>query len=192
MHLTSRAFYNDQLGPYAEYVTKFFGYDRVLPMNTGVEGGETACKIARKWAYEVKGVQPDCAEIVCATGNYWGRTLAAVSTSTDPSCYKNFGPKMPGFSNVPYNDLDALEEKMKSNPNIAAFMVEPIQGEAGAVVPHDGYLKGIRDLCTKYNVLWIDDEVQTGLSRTGKMLAVDYEDVKPDLLILGKSLSGGK
>ena len=189
--MTSRAFYNDQLGPYAEYVTKFFGYDRVLPMNTGVEGGETACKIARKWAYEVKGVEPDCAEIVFAAENFWGRTMAACSSSTDPTCYTNFGPKMPGFSIVPYNNLAALEEKMKSNPNMAAFMVEPIQGEAGVVVPDDGYLKGIRDLCDKYNVLWIADEVQTGLSRTGKMLAVDYENVKPDLLILGKALSGG-
>jgi len=191
LHLTSRAFYNDKLGPYAEFVTDFFGYDRVLPMNTGVEGGETACKIARKWAYEVKGVQPDSAEIAFAAENFWGRTMAACSSSTDPTCYTNFGPKMPGFSIVPYNDLNALEEKFKSNPNMAAFMVEPIQGEAGVVVPHEGYLKGVRDLCDKYNVLWIADEVQTGLARTGKMLAVDYEDVKPDLLILGKALSGG-
>jgi len=190
LHLTSRAFYNDQLGPYAEFITKFFGYDRVLPMNTGVEGGETACKIARKWAYEVKGVAPDQAKIVFAKENFWGRTLAACSSSTDPDCYNNFGPMMPGFSMVAYNDLAALEEELK-DPNCAAFMVEPIQGEAGVVVPDDGYLKGIRALCDKYNVLWIADEVQTGLARTGKMLAVDYENVKPDLLILGKALSGG-
>jgi len=191
LHLTSRAFYNDQLGPYAEFVTDFFGYDRVLPMNTGVEGGETACKIARKWAYEVKGVPADTAEIIFAADNFWGRTMAACSSSTDPTCYTNFGPKMPGFSIVPYNDLAALENKFKANPNVAAFMVEPIQGEAGVVVPDNGYLRGIRQLCDKYQVLWIADEVQTGLARTGKMLAVDYEDVKPDLLILGKALSGG-
>jgi len=190
LHLTSRAFYNDQLGPYSEYITSFFGYDRILPMNTGVEGGETACKIARKWAYEVKGVAPDCAKIVFAKENFWGRTMAACSSSTDPDCYTGFGPKMPGFSLVPYNDLAALEEELK-DPNCAAFMVEPIQGEAGVVVPDEGYLKGVRDLCNKHNVLWIADEVQTGLARTGKMLAVDYENVKPDLLILGKALSGG-
>lgn len=160
-------------------------------MNTGVEGGETACKIARKWAYEVKGVEADQAEIIFAAENFWGRTLAACSSSTDPTCFTNFGPKMPGFSIVPYNDLAALEERFKANPNIAAFMVEPIQGEAGVVVPDDGYLRGVRALCDKYNVLWIADEVQTGLARTGKMLAVDYENVKPDLLILGKALSGG-
>ncbi|XP_060582719.1 ornithine aminotransferase, mitochondrial-like, partial [Ruditapes philippinarum] len=188
--LTSRAFYNDRLGEYEQYITNLFGYDKVLPMNTGVEGGETACKLARKWAYKVKGVPKNQAKIIFAEGNFWGRTLAAVSSSTDPSAYEDYGPYMPGFDMVPYNDLNALEQKLK-DPNVCAYMVEPIQGEAGVVVPHDGYLKGVRDLCTKYNVLWIADEVQTGLARTGRRLAVDHENVKPDLLILGKALSGG-
>ncbi|KAL4231741.1 hypothetical protein ACF0H5_009317 [Mactra antiquata] len=188
--LTSRAFYNNLLGEYEEYITKLFGYDKVLPMNTGVEGGETACKLARKWAYKVKGIPKNQAITIFAEGNFWGRTLGAVSSSTDPSAYEEYGPFMPGFDIVAYNDLNALEEKVK-NPNVCAFMVEPIQGEAGVVVPHEGYLKGVRDLCTKYNVLWIADEVQTGLARTGRRLAVDHENVKPDLLILGKALSGG-
>lgn len=189
--LTSRAFYNDALGEYEEFITKLFNYDKVLPMNTGVEAGETACKLSRRWAYDVKGVPVNEARIVFAENNFWGRTLAAISSSTDPDCYQRFGPYMPGLSIVPYNDLTALEREFQEYPNTAAFMVEPIQGEAGVVVPDEGYLKGVRDLCTKYNVLWIADEVQTGLARTGKMLAVDHENVKPDLLLLGKALSGG-
>ena len=189
--LTSRAFYNSELGPYEKYITEFFGYDKVLPMNTGVEGGETAVKLARRWGYKVKGIAENQAKIVFVEGNFWGRTLAAISTSSDPSSYAGFGPYMPGFLSVPYNDLDALEKALSSDSNIAAFMFEPIQGEAGVVVPHEGYLTGVRNLCTKYNVLMIADEVQTGLARTGKMLACDHENVKPDLLILGKALSGG-
>jgi ornithine--oxo-acid transaminase len=189
--LTSRAFHNNLLGEYEKFITQYFGYDKVLPMNTGVEGGETAIKLARRWGYAVKGIAENKAEIVFVEGNFWGRTMAAISSSNDPSSYAGFGPFMPGFSLIPYNDLEALENKFKSNPNIAAFMFEPIQGEAGVVVPHEGYLQGVRDLCTKYNVLMIADEVQTGLCRTGKMLACDYENVKPDLLVLGKALSGG-
>jgi ornithine--oxo-acid transaminase len=189
--LTSRAFYNNLLGEYAEYITNLFGYDKVLPMNTGVEGGETAIKLARRWAYEVKGVPENAAVVVFAENNFWGRTLAAVSASTDPTSYTGFGPFMPGFIKIPYNDISALEHVLNTNPNVAAFMVEPIQGEAGVIVPDDGYLKKVRDLCTKYNVLWIADEIQTGLGRTGKRLACDHEGVKPDILILGKALSGG-
>ena len=188
--LTSRAFYNDTLGEYEKYITDYFGYDKVLPMNTGVEGGETANKLARKWGYEKKGIEENKAKIIFANGNFWGRTLAAISTSDDPLSYKGFGPYMPGYDLVPYNDLDALEEKLQDN-NVCAFMVEPIQGEAGVVVPDEGYLSGIRTLCDKYNVLFIADEVQTGIARTGKMLATDYEDARPDILILGKALSGG-
>lgn len=188
--LTSRAFYNDKLGELEEYMAKLFGFDRLLAMNTGVEGGESACKLARKWGYKVKGIPENQAKIVFANNNFWGRTLAAVSSSTDPSAYSDYGPFMPGFTTVPYDDLAALEQEIK-DPNTAAFMVEPIQGEAGVVVPHHGYLKGIRDLCTKHNVLWIADEVQTGLCRTGRMLAVDWEDARPDILVLGKALSGG-
>jgi ornithine--oxo-acid transaminase len=188
--LCSRAFYNSQLGEYEKFITDFFGYDKVLPMNTGVEGGETAVKLARRWAYDVKGVKENQAKIVFAKGNFWGRTLAAISSSNDPSSYKGFGPYMPGYELVDYNDLTALENAIK-DPNTAAFMVEPIQGEAGVIVPTEGYLKGVRDLCTKYNVLFIADEVQTGLARTGKMLACDHEAVKPDILVLGKALSGG-
>ncbi|KAF8563989.1 hypothetical protein P879_05742 [Paragonimus westermani] len=188
--LTSRAFYNDVLGEYEEYITKLFGYDKLLPMNTGVEAGETACKLARKWAYKVKGVPNNQARILFAEGNFWGRTLAAVSSSTDPSCYEGFGPYMPGFDIVPYDDLAALEKKMK-DPNVCAFMVEPIQGEAGVRVPSDGYLREIRRLCDKYRVLFIADEVQTGLCRTGKRLCVDHENVRPDIVLLGKALSGG-
>lgn len=189
--LTSRAFYNSQLGAYEKFITEYFGYDKVLPMNTGVEGGETALKLARRWAYDVKGVPSNEAKMVFASGNFWGRTLAAISSSQDPSSTGGFGPFVPGYIIVPYNDLDALEAAFKAEPNIAGFMFEPIQGEAGVVVPHDGYLSGIRALCTQYNVLMIADEVQTGLARTGKMLACDYEDVKPDILVLGKALSGG-
>ena len=188
--LTSRAFYNDILGPYCEFITNYFTYDRVLPMNTGVEGGETAIKIARKWAYNVKGIAPNRAKVLFANGNFWGRTLAAVSSSDVKSTKNNFGPFMPGFKLIPYNDLDSLERELQDK-NTAAFMVEPIQGEAGVVIPDDGYLEGIRKLCNKYNVLFIADEVQTGLGRTGRRLATDYEDARPDILILGKALSGG-
>ncbi|KAG1945359.1 ornithine aminotransferase, mitochondrial [Pimephales promelas] len=188
--LTSRAFYNDQLGAYEQYITGLFGYDKVLPMNTGVEGGETACKLARKWAYSVKGVPKNEAKIIFAMGNFWGRTLAAISSSTDPSSSEGFGPFMPGFQLVPYNDITALEKALQ-DPHVAAFMVEPIQGEAGVVVPDAGYLTKVRELCTKHNVLFIADEVQTGLARTGRRLAVDHEDVRPDVVVLGKALSGG-
>lgn len=188
--LTSRAFHNDQLGPYEQFMCETLGFDRLLPMNTGVEGGETAIKLARKWAYEVKKVPENQAVVVFAEDNFWGRTLAAVSSSSDPDSYGNFGPFMPGFERVPYNDLQALEQVLK-NPHVAAFMVEPIQGEAGVVVPDEDYLKGVRDLCNRYHVLFIADEVQTGLGRTGKMLACDHAGVKPDILILGKALSGG-
>ena len=188
--LTSRAFHNDVLGQYEEFVTKLFGYDKVLPMNTGVEGGETANKLARKWGYMKKGIEKNKARIIFAKGNFWGRTLAAISSSDDPSSYEGFGPFMPGYDLIPYNDLEALETELKDF-NVCAFMVEPIQGEAGVVVPDEGYLEGVRKLCDKYNVLFIADEVQTGIARTGKMLACDYEDARPDLLILGKAISGG-
>lgn len=188
--LTSRAFYNNILGKYEEYITKLLGYDKVLPMNTGVEGGETAIKLARKWAYQVKQVPENKARIIFVEGNFWGRTLAAISSSTDPSSYRGFGPYMPGFEIIPYNDLASLEKALQ-DPNVAAFMVEPIQGEAGVIVPEDGYLKKAYNLCREYNVLFIADEVQTGLARTGKMLCCDHEGVRPDILILGKALSGG-
>jgi ornithine--oxo-acid transaminase len=188
--LTSRAFHNNLLGQYEAFITHFFGYDKVLPMNTGVEGGETAIKLARRWAYTQKAVPENAAKIIFAAGNFWGRTLAAISTSTDPSSYKGFGPFMPGFDLVPYNDLQALERAFQDK-NVAAFMVEPIQGEAGVVIPDEGYLRTVRDLCTTYNVLLIADEIQTGLGRTGKMLACDHEGIRPDILILGKALSGG-
>lgn len=188
--LTSRAFHNNVLGAYEAYICNYFGYDRVLPMNTGVEGGETAIKLARRWGYEIKGIPANQARIVFVEGNFWGRTLGAISSSTDHESTDNFGPFLPGFDIIPYNDLAALE-KACSDPNVAGFMFEPIQGEAGVVVPHEGYLKGIRDICDKYKVLMIADEVQTGIGRTGKMLACDHENVKPDILILGKALSGG-
>lgn len=188
--LTSRAFYNNKLGEYAEFITRYFGYGRVLPMNTGVEAGETAVKLTRRWGYEVKGIQPDKAVILFAKGNFWGRTLAAVSSSNDPSSRINYGPYMPGFELVEYNDADDLERALK-NEHVAGFMLEPIQGEAGVVVPDEGYLRAVRDLCTRYNVLMIADEVQTGLCRTGKMLACDHEEVRPDILVLAKALSGG-
>lgn len=188
--LTSRAFHNNLLGEYEKYITAYFGYDKVLPMNTGVEGGETAVKLARKWGYTKKGIAENQAKIVFVEGNFWGRTMAAISSSTDPSSTTGFGPFMPGYEIIPYNDLTALEKALQDK-HVAAFMFEPIQGEAGVVVPHEGYLKGVRDLCTKYNVLMIADEVQTGLCRTGKMLACDHEHVKPDILVLGKALSGG-
>ena len=188
--LTSRAFYNDVLGDFEKFITELFKYDKVLPMNTGVEGGETANKLARKWGYEKKGISENKAKIIFANGNFWGRTLAAISTSDDPLSYKGFGPYMPGYEVIPYNDLESLENSLQ-DPNVAAFMVEPIQGEAGVIVPDEGYLSGIRNLCDKYNVLFIADEVQTGIARTGKMLATDFEDARPDILILGKALSGG-
>ena len=188
--LTSRAFHNNLLGEYEKYITEYFGYDKVLPMNTGVEGGETAIKLARRWGYTVKGIENNKAKIIFAEGNFWGRTMAAISSSTDPSSYKDFGPFMPGFEIIPYNDLNALETALQDN-NVAAFMFEPIQGEAGVVVPDEGYISGVKNLCVKYNVLMIADEIQTGLARTGKMLACDHENVKPDILILGKALSGG-
>jgi len=188
--LTSRAFYNNVLGEYEEFITKLFGYDKVLPMNTGVEAGETATKLARKWAYKVKGVPTNQAKHLFAEGNFWGRTLAAVSSSTDPDCYTDFGPFMEGFDVIPYNDLEALD-KATSDPLVCSFMVEPIQGEAGVFVPDDGYLQGVREICTKNNVLFIADEVQTGLCRTGRLLCCDHEGVKPDMVLLGKALSGG-
>ena len=188
--LTSRAFYNSTLGPYEKFVTELFGYDKVLPMNTGVEGGETSNKLARKWGYMKKGIPENQARIIFANGNFWGRTLAAISSSDDPISYAGFGPYMPGYSLIPYNDLGALEKELQ-DPNVCAFMVEPIQGEAGVIVPDEGYLTGVRQLCTKYNVLFIADEVQTGIGRTGKLLATDYEEARPDILVLGKALSGG-
>ena len=188
--LTSRAFHNNLLGEYEKYITQYFGYDKVLPMNTGVEGGETSIKLARRWGYTVKGIEADKAKIIFAAGNFWGRTLAAISSSTDPGSYTNFGPFMPGFQMVPYNNLPELEKAFQDK-NVAAFMFEPIQGEAGVLVPDEGYISGIRKLCDEYNVLMIADEIQTGLARTGKMLACDHENVRPDILILGKALSGG-
>jgi len=190
LNLSSRAFYTDVLGEYEEYITSLMGYDKVLPMNTGVEAGETGCKLARKWGYTVKKIPDNQAKIIFAGGNFWGRTLAAVSSSTDPDSYSGFGPFMPGFKVIPYNDLQSLEAELK-DPNVCAFMVEPIQGEAGVVVPDPGYLTKVRELCTKHNVLWIADEVQTGLGRTGELLCVDHEKVRPDILLLGKALSGG-
>lgn len=188
--LTSRAFHNNLLGQYSRFITNYFGYEKVLPMNTGVEGGETAIKLARRWGYVNKKIADNKAKIIFAEDNFWGRTLAAISSSTDPGSYKGFGPFMTGFETVPYNNLAALERAFQ-DVNVAAFMVEPIQGEAGVVLPDDGYLKGVRNLCDEYNVLFIADEIQTGLCRTGKMLACDHENVRPDILILGKALSGG-
>jgi ornithine--oxo-acid transaminase len=188
--LTSRAFYNSVLGQYEKYITTFFGYDKVLPMNTGVEGGDTAVKLARKWGYSVKRIPHYEAKVVFAEGNFWGRSLAAISSSTDPDCKDGFGPYMPGYVVIPYNDLNALGEVLE-DPYVAAFMIEPVQGEAGVVVPDDGYLKQAYEMCQQKNVLLMCDEVQTGLGRTGKMLASDHENVKPDVLILGKALSGG-
>jgi ornithine--oxo-acid transaminase len=188
--LTSRAFHNDILGEYEYFMTQLFGYDKLLPMNTGVEGGETAIKLARRWGYDVKGIEKNKAKIIFAEGNFWGRTLAAISSSTDPSSYEGFGPYMPGFELIPYNDLVALEKALQDK-NVAGFMLEPIQGEAGVVIPDAGYLTKVSALCKQYNVLMIADEVQTGIARTGKMLACDHETVRPDVLILGKALSGG-
>ena len=188
--LTSRAFHNNILGQYEKFITEFFGYDKVLPMNTGVEGGETAVKLARKWGYEVKKVTDDSAKIIFVEGNFWGRTLGAISSSTDPSSTNGFGPFMPGYEIIPYNDIESLKDSLK-DPNVVAFMVEPIQGEAGVVVPDDDYLKKAYDLCKESNVLFIADEVQTGIGRTGKMICCEHHGFKPDILILGKALSGG-
>lgn len=188
--LTSRAFHSNLLGKYEQFITRYFGYDKVLPMNTGVEAGETAVKLARRWGYEVKGIPENQAVMVFVEGNFWGRTLAAISSSTDPSSYKGFGPYMPGYQIIPYNDIPALEAAL-SHPNVAGFMFEPIQGEAGVVVPDAGYLTAVRAACSRHKVLMIADEIQTGLCRTGRMLACDHEHVRPDMLILGKALSGG-
>lgn len=188
--LTSRAFYNSVLGEYEEFVTKYFGYDKVLPMNTGAEGDETALKLCRKWAYLVKGIKHDQAKIIVCEGNFHGRTITIVSMSTDPDARKDYGPFTPGFITIPYNDLPALEKAL-DDPDVAGFLVEPIQGEAGVYVPEDGFIKKAYDLCRKHNVLFIADEVQTGIARTGKLLACDHEGVRPDILILGKALSGG-
>ena len=189
--LTSRAFYNNQLGVYEEFITQYFGYDKVLPMNTGAEAVETAIKLCRKWAYEKKGIEENQALIVVCENNFHGRTTTIVSFSVDRDAYGNYGPFTPGFIVVPYNNAEMLEKVLNENKNIAGFLVEPIQGEAGAYVPDDGYLKKCYDLCQKNNVLFIADEVQTGIARTGKLLACDYEGVHPDILILGKALSGG-
>ena len=188
--LTSRAFHNNILGQYEKFITQFFGYDKVLPMNTGVEGGETAVKLARKWAYDVKKIPQNCAKIIFVEGNFWGRTLGAISSSTDPASKNGFGPFMPGYEIIPYNDIEALNNALQDS-NVAAFMVEPIQGEAGVVVPDENYLLEAYNLCKKNNVIFIADEVQTGIGRTGKMLCCDHHGFKPDILILGKALSGG-
>jgi ornithine--oxo-acid transaminase len=188
--LTSRAFYNNVLGEYEKFITEFFGYDKVLPMNTGVEAVETAIKLCRKWAYEIRGIKEGNAKIIVCEGNFHGRTSTVISFSNDPLARKNFGPYMPGFISVPFNNIDALEEAIKDN-DIAGFLVEPIQGEAGVIVPDDGYLSKAKQICEEANVLFIADEIQTGLARTGKMLACDHENIRPDILILGKALSGG-
>lgn len=188
--LTSRAFYNDLLGEYEKYITEFFGYDKVLPMNTGVEAVETALKLCRRWGYTVKGIKENEATIIVCKENFHGRTSTVISFSTDPSSYRNFGPFMPGFKVIPYNDLAALKEALQDK-NVAGFLVEPIQGEAGVVVPDEGFLRSAKQLCEEANVLFMADEIQTGLCRTGKMLACDHENVHPDILILGKALSGG-
>jgi ornithine--oxo-acid transaminase len=188
--LTSRAFYNSFLGEYEEYVTKYFGYDKVLPMNSGAEADETALKLCRKWAYKKKGINHDNAKIIACEGNFHGRTISIISMSTDPDARNDYGPFTPGFIIIPYNDLKALENALK-DPDVAGFLVEPIQGEAGVFVPDEGYLKKSYELCKKHNVLFIADEVQTGIARTGKLLACDHEGVRPDILILGKALSGG-
>ena len=189
--LTSRAFYNNKLGDLCEYMCNTFNYNNFIPMNTGVEAGETAIKIARKWGYEHKNIEPNKAVNLFCYNNFWGRTISALSSSNDSSCYKNFGPYTNGFEMIEYNDLNKLENKLKNNPNIVSFMLEPIQGEAGIIIPHQNYLKKVSKLCKKYNVLLIADEVQSGLGRSGKLLACDYDNIKPHILILGKSLSGG-
>ena len=188
--LTSRAFYNNVLGDWEEYITKYFGYDKVLPMNSGAEADETALKLCRRWGYDVKGIPADQAKIIVCDNNFHGRTITIVTLSNDPSSYAGFGPFTPGFVRIPYDDIPALEEALK-DPNVAGFLLEPIQGEAGVYVPHEGYLKKAYDLCKAHNVLFMADEVQTGIARTGKMLACDHEGVRPDILILGKAISGG-
>jgi len=188
--LTSRAFYNNVLGEWEEYMTKLFGYDKMLPMNSGAEADETALKLIRKWAYKVKGITKDKAKIVVCDGNFHGRTITIISMSSDPDAYTHYGPYTPGFVNIPYNDLDRLEKELQ-DPNVAGFLVEPIQAEAGVYIPEDGYLRKAADLCKKNNVLFVADEVQTGLARTGEMLACDHECVRPDILVLGKAVSGG-
>ncbi len=188
--LTSRAFYNDQLGEYEKFITDFFGYDKVLPVNTGVEAVETALKLSRKWGYTVKGIEENKAKIIVCSANFHGRTIGVISYSTDPASTTGFGPFVPGFEVIPYNDLDALQTALQDN-NVCAFLFEPIQGEAGVVVPDAGYYKDIRALCDEHNVLMVADEIQSGLCRTGTMLACDLENVRPDVLILGKALSGG-
>jgi ornithine--oxo-acid transaminase len=189
--LTSRAFYNNQLGPYEEFITEYFGFDKVLPMNTGAEAVETALKICRKWAYEVKGIPENQAQIIVCENNFHGRTTTIISFSNDENARKSFGPFTAGFIKIPYDDIEALENALKSTNNIAGFLVEPIQGEAGVYVPADGYLAKAKALCEQYNALFIADEVQTGIARTGKLLAVHHENVQPDILILGKAISGG-
>ncbi len=189
--LTSRAFYNSKLGIFEQFITRYFSYDKFLPMNTGAEAVETAIKLGRKWGYEHKGIAEDKAKIIVCENNFHGRTTTIVSFSVDPDARTHFGPYTPGFIIIPYNDVDALEKALKENPDVAGFLVEPIQGEAGALVPDDGYLKRCYDLCRKHQVLFIADEIQTGIARTGRLLACDYEDVHPDILILGKALSGG-
>ncbi len=189
--LTSRAFYNSELGIFEEFITRYFGYEKVLPMNTGAEAVETALKLCRKWGYEKKGIPENQAQIIVCENNFHGRTTTIVSFSVDADAYTHYGPFTPGFIKIPYNDVQALEKVLHENPHIAGFLVEPIQGEAGAFVPDDGYLKACYDLCKAHNILFIADEVQTGIARTGKLLACDYEDVHPDILILGKALSGG-
>lgn len=188
--LTSRAFHNNVLGQYEKFMTELFGYQRLLPMNTGVEAAETAVKLARRWGYDKKNIPENQARIVFVEGNFWGRSIGAISSSTDPSSRKGFGPFVPGYDLIPYNDLEALEHALR-DPHVAAFMLEPIQGEAGVVVPDDAYLRGVRSLCSRYEVLMIADEIQTGIGRTGKMLACDHVDVRPDILVLGKALAGG-
>lgn len=189
--LTSRAFYNDKLGVYEQFATKYFGFDKILPMNTGAEAVETAIKLCRKYAYEKKGIPEEKANIIVCENNFHGRTTTIISFSNDEDARKNFGPYTPGFIKIPYDDTDALENAIKNTENVAGFLVEPIQGEAGVYVPHDGYLTKAKEICEKNDVLFIADEVQTGIARTGKLLAVDHENVKPDILILGKALSGG-
>jgi ornithine--oxo-acid transaminase len=188
--LTSRAFHSDKLGEYEKYITEYFGYDKVLPMNSGVEAVETAIKLCRKWAYEVKNIAADQAKIIVCDGNFHGRTINVIAFSTDPTAKHNYGPFNSGYESIPHNDLAALEKAFQDK-NVAAFLFEPIQGEAGVVVPDAGYFTGVRDLCTEYNVLMVADEIQCGLARTGKMLTCDHENVRPDILILGKALSGG-
>ena len=188
--LTSRAFYNNVLGEWEQYMTNLFGYDKMLPMNSGAEADETALKLIRKWAYKIKGVPKSAAKIIVCNGNFHGRTITIISMSSDPDAYNDYGPYTPGFINIPYNDIKALEKALE-DPNVGGFLIEPIQAEAGVYVPEDGFLRKAFDLCKKHNVLFVADEVQTGLGRTGKLLACDHEDVRPDILILGKAISGG-